>query len=516
MILFGLLMTLPVPAGCGDGGNGDEDAAADTPADPDAASDADTAGDPGPDGDVPAEGDVPADVAPEDTAGDDGGGPVAWPQYEDNPFVITLNIPPHEDDSAGSIIAADVDDDGLLDFVVTRRGYVTAAGHFGEELWTLEIDIQVDNSSEDVGLPGHHGPGVQAGDIDDDGATEVVFLTRDGTLHVRAGADGSEEWSAVPPAPTEGTDRWEHPVIANLRGEGDRDVVLQSTSGSYRLGRHVAAYAFADLEAGGAEALWATNDFVPLAHNGLRIADLDGDGRDEILGGAILSSGGVELTRLPIGIVSSPHLDSVFVADVLPDEPGQEVVALQEGGDQYVFLYDDQQTHWQTNYNVWEPQNAAIGEFVPDSPGLEIWCRSRFDEDQQPFVFDSGGELITSYVMNDVKPETWSVRGVEVIYAIHWTGEVRQLAAAKERHVDNDVAIFDPITGEFLVVIDETAARLYVVDVSGDWREELVVVNGSEIHVYHNEDENPRPDEPRLWEDNGYRRSRMTWNYYSP
>ena len=45
---------------------------------------------------------------------------------------------------------------------------------------------------------------------------------------------------------------------------------------------------------------------------------------------------------------------------------------------------------------------------------------------------------------------------------------------------------------------------------------EIAVVNGSEIHVYHNPAPNPRPNQPRLWEQNHYRRSKMTWNYYSP
>ena len=105
---------------------------------------------------------------------------------------------------------------------------------------------------------------------------------------------------------------------------------------------------------------------------------------------------------------------------------------------------------------------------------------------------------------------------MEVIYPSTGPGSPRQLAAAMERHTDNDVAIFDPITGEFLHVFDDEAARLLVVDVSGDWREELVVLAGSEVHVYHNDDVNPRPDEPRLWAQPHYGRARMTWNYYSP
>ncbi|HID06947.1 MAG TPA: hypothetical protein EYP10_07335, partial [Armatimonadetes bacterium] len=87
---------------------------------------------------------------------------------------------------------------------------------------------------------------------------------------------------------------------------------------------------------------------------------------------------------------------------------------------------------------------------------------------------------------------------------------------AKERHKSGDVCIFDPISGEFLYRFKERADRLYVADVSGDWREELIVVSGNEIHIYHNDAPNPRPNQPRLWMKQWYRRCKMTWNYYSP
>jgi hypothetical protein len=41
-------------------------------------------------------------------------------------------------------------------------------------------------------------------------------------------------------------------------------------------------------------------------------------------------------------------------------------------------------------------------------------------------------------------------------------------------------------------------------------------VAGREIHIYHNAEPNPRPDRPRKWKNQAYRRSKMTWNYYSP
>ena len=58
--------------------------------------------------------------------------------------------------------------------------------------------------------------------------------------------------------------------------------------------------------------------------------------------------------------------------------------------------------------------------------------------------------------------------------------------------------------------------KLYVADVSGDWREEIIVISGNELHIYENPVANPRPKQPRLWDKQHYRRAKMSWNYYSP
>ena len=51
---------------------------------------------------------------------------------------------------------------------------------------------------------------------------------------------------------------------------------------------------------------------------------------------------------------------------------------------------------------------------------------------------------------------------------------------------------------------------------AGDWREELVVLNGNTLHIYHNDAPNPNPDHPRLWKQAHYGRTKRTHNYYSP
>ncbi|OZH54123.1 hypothetical protein AFK68_12935, partial [Hydrocoleum sp. CS-953] len=434
------------------------------------------------------------------------------------PKIIKLEELPAEDERIGGIITADINDDGQKDFIITKPGHIVVYQGSGQKLWAKQINIQVTIKSEKNGLPGHFGPGVQAGDVDGDGKTEVLFLTKDNTLHIVEGESGKNKKTITLKSP-EGTERWEHLVITNFRGQGHQDLLLQTTnSEGYRTGGFLAAYAIDDLlKKEDPQPLWTRDDFVANAHNGARVADLNGDGKDEVLGATLISPDGEMLVRIsPKG-----HIDSIFVADVRPDIPGLEVIALEESGRKRsggnrVLLFNSDRLIWETDYKNQEPQNAAIGDFDPNRPGLEIWSRSRYNEHQKPFVFDAQGQLIANYEMDNVAPRGWTVRGVEVIFTIDWRGEPKQLAAAKERHKSGDVAIFDPLTGKFLHRFKEKADRLYVADVSGDWREELIVLNGNKLHIYSNPEVNPNPNRPRLWSQNHYRRSKMTWNYYSP
>jgi hypothetical protein len=208
-------------------------------------------------------------------------------------------------------------------------------------------------------------------------------------------------------------------------------------------------------------------------------------------------------------------MDSVFVADLRPEKRGLEVILLEEGSN-HVQVMGIDGVIWRTDYKRQEPQNATIGRFKPGSDEYFIWCRSRYNQHQKPFVFDSKGNLVHHYEMDGVAPADWTPSGVEVIHRIDWTGERQQLACAKERHTRGDVAIFEPLTGKFVARFSTQADRLYVADVFGDWREEILVISGDQLTIYQNAAPNPRPDQARLWEDRNYTRLKQYHNYYSP
>lgn len=422
-------------------------------------------------------------------------------------------------EGSGSVLAANIDGDSPRELVITAPGHISAHDLDGSRLWHVTPEIFFSGSRPGSILPGLHSPGVQIADVDGDGNAEVLFLDPYDTIHMLDARTGTERRSAGIPHP-EGSGRWELLVVANLRGGGDRDVVLQTTNAKgYRVAHYLAAYPVDGLDG---PPLWRNDCFGALAHGPVRVADLDGDGRDEICGSTILNPDGTGTawSYPPIHTENaggaSFHIDSLFVADIRPEIPGLEAVLLEEGRNHVALVNVERGILWWKTNERQEPQNAAVGEFDLDHPGLEIWCRSRYNTHQRPWVFDARGELISAYAMDDVAPEGWTDEGVEVITPIHWTGERRQLAVAKERHKRGDVGLFEPMSGAFVTRIRTEADRLYVADVSGDWREEIIVASGRELLIYENDAPNPRPDRPRLWSQSWYRRTKMTWDYYSP
>ena len=168
-------------------------------------------------------------------------------QYYSNPFVISLDIPAPEDDK-GSVIVADLNNDGLRDYIVTVPGHIAAYDNRGRKLWIIRTDIRLSMDAEQFGLPGQHSPGVQAADVDEDGHIEVLFLTEDSTIHAVDGATAAEEWTATPSVP-DGARQWEHLVVANFNGNGDTDILLQATNKrGYRTGRYLSAHRISDLQ----------------------------------------------------------------------------------------------------------------------------------------------------------------------------------------------------------------------------------------------------------------------------
>jgi hypothetical protein len=406
----------------------------------------------------------------------------------------------------GGIFAHDLNGDGRMDLILTSKGHLGAYETSGGKLWVVKCDL--------LFFEGLHHPSAIAGDLDGDGQAEVAIFNGDHAIEIRNGLTGEIEKTL--------TDIGQ-PVamaIANLRGLGDRDLILQDSQISIRA-----------ISADDGTQLWQNDQYRGIEHSPARQADLDGDGLDEVAGVNLVDHDGKLMHDWDLGDAYKA-MDSLVIADIIPGLPLEVVLAEQRGGNSHTDLINSKRIVWR-KLNPWnweDPDKLAVGDFDPALPGLEIFNRSSggdgtaprgreepFADEEAPWVFDAQGNLLAKYYLNDKKPDWWTGHGLEEICRIDWDGGPRQKIAGKERHRDGACAIVDPMDGTFEVIFPTQATRVYVADVIGDYREEVIAVDaGGTIEIFSNDQPNPHGEKPRYWEQQHYRRQKQNWNYYSP
>jgi len=482
-----------------------------------------------------------------------------FPQYASNPFVIALSEIPVN----GSLITADVDDDGLPDFLYRSAVKVYALNRDGNTLWEAS-----------VAYPGpginNHGTKMGAGDVDGDGQTEVAVLDAASQIWIYTGASGSLEKIIDLPAPAV-NQLYGHIAVVNLRGTGDRDAIVQTMDiidechtngcGGYRyyLNRTLRAV---NLEDGSVFWTWPQNALVEdgfyegywgQAHGSFMAADVDGDGMDEVAGGNYIDHDG---TVVPLGYPTGwlgwsnqygyvDHLDAISIGDYRPSLPGLEWVVTEEdaaGSSSYnTTLMSRTGILWTREFDKYpyeeyrEPQHTVVGNFDTALPFSEVWNRSRLDGDeapynsQHPWIYDNQGTLIAHYQSSNVLPPGFNTSalgnrsGIEFVWTIDWTGAQKECIAARARYVNGHFGVFNAIKGDSVWTTLKRAPLmqcqdLFVADVAGDGREEMIVVDlyDGKLKVFWNDQPNPNQPRPSKWQDPLYRRLKQNWNDYSP
>jgi len=409
-------------------------------------------------------------------------------------------------DGGGSIFVHDVNGDGLRDFLVTSSEHIGAYDNAGTNLWIRKGDIKLSDY--------YHHPSAIAGDMDGDGEQEVAYLTTANQLVILDGRTGGVE-KTLPDLGAVTT-----VAIADLRGEGDRDAILQYSQTEIRAIR---------LDNG--TTLWETNEYRGVEHSPLRQADLDGDGLDEVAGASIIDHDGRRMNAWDLGDVYR-HMDSIVIADIVPGGPLEVALAEQRGARSHTDVVNPERIVFRS-LNPWDwedPDKLAVGDFDRTRTGLEIFNRSSGSDgtaprgkqepyryEEAPWVLDSEGNLIGKYYLNDKKPSWWTGHGLEEICRIDWDGDSVDEIVGKERHKNGAAAIVDPITGEFREILRAKAVRAYAADILGDYREEVIIVDEAGlVRVFWNDEDNANPAKPRYWAQQHYRRQKQNWNYYSP
>ena len=196
--------------------------------------------------------------------------------------------------------------------------------------------------------------------------------------------------------------------------------------------------------------------------HGLLTADVDGDGRDElILGATALDDDGKVLWETGLG-----HPDPCFVADIDPRNPGLEIffgieprrqthglslVSARTG--RVLWFYDGPTRHVHSK--------GMIGDIDASHPGIEVYAGEQ--DGSQYWLYAANGTRISDKSFGTLSP-----------LAVWWDDDPQ-----KEILVENRLFKYPD---ETLMQIEGRA--LAVTDVFGDWREEIVTSLPGELRIY--------------------------------
>lgn len=207
-----------------------------------------------------------------------------------------------------------------------------------------------------------------------------------------------------------------------------------------------------------------------------RVADVDGDGIDELM------EGGYAINPAK-GLVMSPgigHGDRFDVTDIDPERPGLEVFAIQQSSYCGAYLYDA--ATGEHIHEWWMPKSQDVGrgrciDVDPGHKGLESWSFAASDK-----LFDCKGNVISTG------------ENAYPVEAIWWDGDLqRELLASAGGNGSSTNVHVQKFGGTRLIefsrqsgwkVHAQTGVRPgYFGDMTGDWREEVILMKQNDSHA---------------------------------
>ncbi len=225
--------------------------------------------------------------------------------------------------------------------------------------------------------------------------------------------------------------------------------------------------------------------FAGQGNHSLSTADVDGDGRQEVVyGAAVLDHDGSLLyssyDRLPDGRRARlGHGDSFHVAKIDPDRPGYQIFNVFEGARHapYGWALRDAATGkvFFGEYAECDLGRCMIGKICPDVRGWQVWADGR--------VFDCKGRDL-------------GIRAPGTNQGIRWAADMttqvidfNYAAGEKQRGVVNDIAHGVMLAPEGTLTNNHTKGNpCLVADVLGDFRENLILRTEDDrfIRIYMN------------------------------
>ncbi len=196
--------------------------------------------------------------------------------------------------------------------------------------------------------------------------------------------------------------------------------------------------------------------------HGLATADVDGDGKDElVIGSAVIDHDGKPLWTTRLG-----HPDIMYVAHFIPDRPGLQVFygiePCHEGNS--VCLVDARtgEILWGINTPTKHVHGQGmVGDIDPDHPGIE--CYAREQDGSQTWLHSATGELLSTENMGGTSPK-----------AVWWDADCqKELVYGRKLRKYKGPDLGD-VPGRVIAVVD----------CLGDWREEIIASLDGELRIY--------------------------------
>lgn len=232
--------------------------------------------------------------------------------------------------------------------------------------------------------------------------------------------------------------------------------------------------------------LWTFNtddpgneDYAGQGNHNLSIGDVDGDGKDEIIYGAMaVDHDGTGLYTTGLG-----HGDAMHLGDLNPNRPGLEVFQVHESSSaEYGKEFRDAATG-EVIWGIHTGQDTGRGmaaDIDPNYPGAEVWASSRYG------LFSSEGEKISDRIPSSVN------------FGIWWDGDLLRELLDHNRLGDAGIGRIDKwdyenhqsinlLTAEGTLSNNSTKGNPSLqADLFGDWREEAIwrTEDSSALRIY--------------------------------
>lgn len=263
-----------------------------------------------------------------------------------------------------------------------------------------------------------------------------------------------------------------HPSVVMCRGYYTRTVLA---AWDWRAGKLTQRWVFDSSTPG-------NEKYAGQGNHNLSVADVDGDGRDEIVYGKMaIDDDGKGLYSTRIG-----HGDAIHLSDLNPARPGLEVFSIQEPyGDAGLHMFDAR-----TGEILWKippgkagadkegPSRGVALDIDPRTPGFECWGAGA---QMWGKVFDVNGKLINT-----------GGKSPPVNFGIYWDGDLLSelLDGTRiskwdwEENVAN--TLLDTKTFNCASNNGSKATPCLTADILGDWREEAIyrTEDNTELRIF--------------------------------